>query len=530
MVFRRWVAGSLVTAVAVLCVPSAGSAAPGDLDPSFGDSGVAKLPALRSVESVSLSSDGVYAGGYHLSQENRIDYSAIARLDQSGQPVESFGDRGVVRLDDGLYLKTIAADPEGGVYARASTDGWESAVLLDFGPDGRLDPSFGEAGVVELPDGYGALGPIVDSKGRVLITANNDYIYRFLPDGTPDPSFGAAGSVERGPDGPVAMDVGRDDSIYLAETAPNGTYGVTKLNDSGELVSSYGEGGTAPRALGDAGWGTLALEAGPTGNVSLVGDINDYIFDAPDLYALNRLDTDGDPVPAFSQPLDPGIEVDLDAIAIDGSDTTFAAGYDYFNEYTSAAAIRAIKPSGQPLRSFGSKGTAFASSGLNSLFFWDIDTAADNSLVAGGSVSVGPDGVQAAVARFLRRGDRRPPDLDADGIGDHGDRCPIRQGKRSRHGCPKTGPRSLKAKGVAGPAIYVKVSSRISGCTDGVQLRFVSDKGKTVQRKRTNHRGFVFFNPEPLTVGREYHAAVSRSLGHGDGICPKARSNSVLIR
>ena len=160
--FRRvrraatWVALIVVT-VWLTFLPSDASAADGDLDVTFGSGGLV----------VTDSSGG-------------------------GTSDEA---RAVAVADDG----SIAA--VGMAVIGAATD----VVVVRYTDDGRLDPGFGEGGVVTLPvfESFDiGFGVSFDRAGRIVVAAQSVYdggpitvLLRLLPDGQLDASFGDAGRV-----------------------------------------------------------------------------------------------------------------------------------------------------------------------------------------------------------------------------------------------------------------------------------------------------------------------------------------------
>lgn len=154
--------------------------------------------------------------------------------------------------------------------------------------NGKLDPSFGQAGVVTVPRPAGAVfvlaGVAVDSYGRVVLAGltrplpsnstpdpvlSSAAIMRFNVDGTPDSSFGSGGTLitDFGLGAPKAgggkypgASVGLRDLVidsqnrlvvsggYVTELGEceetvNSKGFVARLNENGSLDSTFGEGG-----------------------------------------------------------------------------------------------------------------------------------------------------------------------------------------------------------------------------------------------------------------------------------------------
>lgn len=147
-----------LAALAALALAPAASAAPGDLDPTFGDGGVVKLlPSNETsfLRGVAVQPDDkvVLAGA---EQPGRI---VLIRLLPNGAPDPGFGTGGTVVTDlPGTPAggEAVALQPNGKIVvagsAQASAD-WDF-LLARYNADGSLDSSFGGGdGVTILPVG-----------------------------------------------------------------------------------------------------------------------------------------------------------------------------------------------------------------------------------------------------------------------------------------------------------------------------------------------------------------------------------------
>src|SRR4051812_41218501 len=130
--FRTTIA--VAAAAALVAVPAAAQAAPGDLDPTFGTAGVVLDRTSYFANDVVATDDG---GGI-LPPE---DWTLVKlRADGSRDP--AFGGHGVVHLGDDEHfgnVDALAIDPQGRVLAAAGSD------VARVRPDGTLDPSWGGA-------------------------------------------------------------------------------------------------------------------------------------------------------------------------------------------------------------------------------------------------------------------------------------------------------------------------------------------------------------------------------------------------
>ncbi len=118
----------------------------------------------------------------------------------------SFGDGGLLEVTPltGNFhdVNGLAATADGGgVGVGSSSLGLEplSTVLFRFDADGELDPGFGDGGLVALASGEADFQLVaVQASGRILVAggSNGDaQIRRFNPDGSPDITFGLAGEA-----------------------------------------------------------------------------------------------------------------------------------------------------------------------------------------------------------------------------------------------------------------------------------------------------------------------------------------------
>ena len=115
----------------------------GDLDPSFGNGGVATTPSGSYAYSVALQSDGkIVALGL------QATVLRVARFNTNGTLDPTFGSGGTVFFDAGANespLKVLIR-PDGRILAMASlTIG--DLVAAQYNPDGTLDASFGTGGI-----------------------------------------------------------------------------------------------------------------------------------------------------------------------------------------------------------------------------------------------------------------------------------------------------------------------------------------------------------------------------------------------
>ena len=247
---------SSILAAWVILVPGFAHAVPGNLDPTFGDSGW----AITEVSGYVQTDDAV------LQPDGRIvviastvgNAMAAWRVQSNGDPDPSFGGDG---------LATIAFERKSGAWAAA------------LQPDGKL-----------VLVGYAG--------GRVAVA-------RLMPNGAPDAGFGVGGSTTirledkaAGDDVAIASDGGIVVGVSFVEGRPPYRYGIgtaaLRLDPQGTLDATFGSQGVV--SFGDRRLGDLALDDQDSIVVALLGPI--YRFDLPAFFVA-RLDADGMADPTF---------------------------------------------------------------------------------------------------------------------------------------------------------------------------------------------------------------------------------------
>ncbi len=203
----------------LLLTPSPIEAAPGDLDPTFGNGGKVLTPIGNSggsaAQGVAVQSDGkiVVVGLSNSGTTSAQNYDfAVVRYNADGSLDASFGTGGKVltqiRENDVAYAAAIQADGKIVLAGFSSTGTAASSdfALVRYNTDGSLDSSFGTGGKV-LTDFGGSGGDyardvVIQSNGKIVVAgetgpdATKDFaLARYNTDGTLDLSFGTGGKV-----------------------------------------------------------------------------------------------------------------------------------------------------------------------------------------------------------------------------------------------------------------------------------------------------------------------------------------------
>lgn len=310
---RAW----MVVVVALACAAPA-AAAPGDLDAGFGVGGVARLNVssdLRrgAAHSVAVQPDGrIVAAGWGNSE------GALMRILADGSLDPSFGRGGRLILPWYLDIVGVALQSDGHIVAVGRSSGSPRAVflLLRVSPDGRLDPSFGDGGLVSTPFASGeayANAVAVQADDAIVVagqwsattTSSRFAAARYTPDGVLDTGFGIGGLAtvagSAGSDFASALAVRSDGGVVLAGSttgAAGRAFGVARLTASGTPAADFGAGGSVALDLSSFDDDAVAVAAYPDGRIAVGGGT---VVGGQQAFALARLLGDGTLDPAFGQ-------------------------------------------------------------------------------------------------------------------------------------------------------------------------------------------------------------------------------------
>ncbi|GGK34871.1 hypothetical protein GCM10008955_31010 [Deinococcus malanensis] len=171
----------------------------GSLDPSFGSAGTAVLNLIiRSADSpvgfekhsaVALQKDGKILVGGGTSGLTPL----MARLTPTGALDPTFGNGGVVivpELEVGEVTELLVLSD-----GRFLVNG--SRAVRRYHPNGTVDTTFANAGTLERQEnGQRYIADIaLQSTGQILVLTSNGYLKRFTADGQLDTSFGTNGQI-----------------------------------------------------------------------------------------------------------------------------------------------------------------------------------------------------------------------------------------------------------------------------------------------------------------------------------------------
>jgi uncharacterized delta-60 repeat protein len=296
MVRRRWQSQAIGWAVAALMPFAAALAADGDLDPGFGEGGIATITpdgtntiALVPMRALAFA-DGklLFSGAHHYLPPKNPPFEPevrgmLMRMNADGSPDASFGNSdtpGVVVLPDlvaGTRIQSLDAMVrlEDGSIVGAGTgvaDAPSQGFIVKLAPDGSLDAAFGSGGTVLLPD-INLHAVAVDEERRIVACGERllDHVYtsmvvRVNANGTPDAGFGDGGVVSIAWSDPA-------EAGYLSDLAiasdggiiVGGRFAAYGLGLSSDFaIAKLAGDGTLDATFGDGGWRVFHDESSPS--------------------------------------------------------------------------------------------------------------------------------------------------------------------------------------------------------------------------------------------------------------------------
>ena len=498
----------------------------GSLDRSFGDRGrqttdfgaeASDFGAEGAFDAVALA-DGriVAAGGFDPEDMSLIDPSsaipsvfALARYQADGAQDTSFGVGGAVTTGFGsadAAAAGVAAQADGKlvVVGTVRTPSAPADIALArYEPDGGLDPSFSDDGIVTTDlGGYDTAAALaIQPDGRIVVAAGSGgdlAIARYRTDGSLDPALGG--------DGAIVVDLGRteraadvvlqDDGRIVAvgdsfRSRPccgtdRGNLALVRLGPDGSLDPSFSDDGTQTTDFGGDDFAASAALQGDGRIIAVGGQA------APGgAVVLARYDADGALDRSF------------------GGDGRVTTGFSYFGAGANAVAV-------QPDGSIVTAGDAYLS-GEDSFETSDF-----------------------ALARY--RVGTGPADADADGVGDRPDRCVDLFGPGTV-GCPLYERRvsleysrrerafrgTLEARLVTMPKERHRALER--ECEIGRRVAvFERRRGRDRRLGVDRSSGSRRFRVEAGAGDGVFYARALRALDSELGICKAARSRGVRAR
>jgi uncharacterized delta-60 repeat protein len=427
----RLVVATLVVVPFLAWVAAPADAAPaGLLDPTWGSGGMltAHLDSLQhfcqvgqfgsvpcgpmeGVSSLDAHDGRVYLASPFLGPTDPLQQVAVVAFTPSGAPDPSFGTRGVVLFNattssDDMSLSRVMVQPGPGATEYLGWDDSAGGRILRLEPDGSLDPTFGNHGVVALPTGSGTTTfdwlPMRSSPDGSLTVAFNvlraaenpisDGLIRLRPDGTPDAGYGTGGmAVFPYPPiealTPVSLAVGADGRAFEMLGPPNGQgpgSAVVAVTSTGQVDTSFGDHGVVEPFAGGR-LAAIAVDSAERvlvmGSIALPGGTN--------MLAITRLGGDGSADPTFGNHGTfglgfAGLQLQPSQLTLDASGRALAT-FEDFNGHSTPAGMVRLTSSGQLDHTFGPTTSPGVNQWLTLPALDAITIGADGTIYAGGS-------------------------------------------------------------------------------------------------------------------------------------------------
>jgi uncharacterized delta-60 repeat protein len=342
-------------------------ACPSDPDATFGTAGVAD--SLYPDRNVTFTVPFVQPSGDILVAGALDGRPMVARYRDDGTLDPSFGHNGVATIDipsDEGFFRKLDVQDDGFIVAVGNAGNFEagtSPLLVRLDPTGKLDPAFGDRGVVVLPKVPGTHAGMLD-----VVVRNDGVIVglRWISGGLP-----ASSVLFFDTDGRLAPAFGADGVVTLQTADSNSLVGIVALEDDSIVIG---------------------------GLVDNIDDVEDTL--------VARLLADGTPDPSFGNA---GIRItksrsleEPSGIGVDSLGRILVAGScgPAYERDSIRIFVRRYLANGTRDRSYGRHGKA-------SIRFSDIFT---------GSLVVTREGQAVVAARFASGFTTENPDVERGGI------------------------------------------------------------------------------------------------------------------
>jgi uncharacterized delta-60 repeat protein len=386
---------------------AAAQAAPGDLDTSFGQAGVATVDLHHNAfgNAVIVQPDGkIVVAGTAISPSGATSDVVTARFTQQGAPDTSYGvtGTGASQPDFGHNETGYAAalQPDGKILVAGDIDadrGMDRMLVTRFSANGTLDTTFGQGSGWASPLSGSDFGDIfgraiaLQPDGEILLGGYTVYAGGYQspmiaqlnnPAGTPGPTFGGGFSVSDGSGTLSGIAVATDGSVEGA----GGT--VPSAGAAGDFQISNVTGnsfGSIAQDLGGTDDATAVLVQ-PDGKFVVAGYTNargTYDF-AVARYTSNQvLD------PSFgtggTEIVDLGGSDLATAVVVQPNGKIVVAGTTTSGPNTQIGVIRLL-PNGQPDTGFGHNGVSLIGGGTATLEGNAVGLEPDGDIVVGGVI------------------------------------------------------------------------------------------------------------------------------------------------
>jgi uncharacterized delta-60 repeat protein len=263
----------------------------GAVDSSFGAGGAVFEPGgpFSEFHTVKIQSDGKIVAAGYLFNGGSQRRMLIIRYNPDGSQDASFNGSGVVLPVFNLWeeARDLIIQPDGKIIAAGFTCILPecSFALARLNIDGSLDASFGAGGKVTTgfnPNSAGITSLLLQPDGKIIVggAAGDIAFARYNSDGSLDNTFNGNGKVvivnPNGSSGLGQIVLQSDGKIVGAgqsqNTGTDSDITLVRLNQNGNLDSSFGSGGIVKTSFSNGGDVAAALLIQPNGKLIVVGE------------------------------------------------------------------------------------------------------------------------------------------------------------------------------------------------------------------------------------------------------------------
>jgi uncharacterized delta-60 repeat protein len=278
---------TLFACVILICASSLAAAQAGHLDASFGSAGIFTFSLTTNngssnlASAVALQSDGKFVVAGQLGSR-----SGLLRLNPNGSLDSSFGNGGVVVTKiGGVILQNfggLAIQSDGKIVV-AATGVPARGQVARFNSNGSLDTTFGSNGIAAVQVATGLL--VLQPDGKIVVTGSNGgfgSLVRLQANGQPDTSFGTNGQAP-------LLEVASSIALQSDGKILTGAFGffapgaglIARYNTDGSLDKSFGISGQAastapPSAIAVQSDGKILAAGANVSQLSLTGNASGF--------------------------------------------------------------------------------------------------------------------------------------------------------------------------------------------------------------------------------------------------------------
>ncbi|MFN2513497.1 MAG: hypothetical protein ABR568_19015 [Pyrinomonadaceae bacterium] len=391
---------SIILAISLLFALSTSiSAAPGDLDPTFGSGGIVITSGsdpnhLNTVWAMAIQADGkIVVVGDGTLGSFAWDF-AVVRYNPDGSLDSSFGGTGITTQLTAGYegASSVAIQADGKIVVAGNR------YVVRYNPNGSLDTSFNGSGIVITP-GVGALAMAIQADGKIVVAGSgvsgstSDFaLVRYNADGSLDTTLNGTGKVITPGGSANSVAIQSDGKIIAAGSnydGSNSAFTLVRYNADGTLDTSFNGTGKVITSVSNSGGDARDLAIQTDGKIVVAG----YSLAAPGSertadFAVVRYNPDGSLDTSFGGTGKILIPVSdshdsATSVAIQPNGKIVVAGSSGSNIGSDFAVIR-LNPNGSLDTSFNGTGKVITSVGDSYDHASSVAIQADGKIVVAG--------------------------------------------------------------------------------------------------------------------------------------------------